>query len=247
MSRKAGRGAAIRPSGRTAPLDPVVFDAATLRKVRWCRRQLLTWYAHCGRDLPWRRRRASLYQKIVVEILLQRTQAGTVERFFSGFFRRFRNWRDVSAASIEDLGEMLRPIGLWRRRARALKALASEMVRRKGSFPTDRREIETLPAVGQYVASAALLFAHGRPEPLLDANMARVLERVFEPRRLADIRYDLRLQTLARVLVRSERSAEVNWAVLDIAALYCRPAKPACVDCPLRRKCNYTVGSQRPR
>ena len=104
---------------------------------------------------------------------------GTVERFFPSFIRRFRSWSDVSAASIEDLGEVLRPIGLWRRRAGGLKALASEMVRRRGSFPIDRRQIEALPAVGQYVASAVLLFAHGRPEPLLDANMARVLERLF--------------------------------------------------------------------
>jgi A/G-specific adenine glycosylase len=247
MSRQAGRGALIRPSGRIIPVDSVAFDAATLSKIRWCRRQLLTWYARCGRDLPWRRRRVSLYRKIVVEVLLQRTQAGTVERFFSGFIRRFRSWSDLSAASIEDLGEMLRPIGLWRRRAGALKALASEMVRRRGLFPIDRRQIEALPAVGQYVASAVLLFAHGRPEPLLDANMARVLERVFKPRRLADIRYDPWLQTLARILVRSERSAEVNWAILDVAALYCRLSKPACADCPLHRKCNYAVGSQHSR
>ena len=118
------------------------------------------------------------------------------------------------------------------------------MVRRRGEFPTDRRQIEALPAVGQYVASAVMLFAHGRPEPLLDVNMARVLERVFEPRRLVDIRYDPWLQTLARILVRSVRSAEVNWAVLDVAALYCRSSKPRCVNCPLQRKCNYAVGPQ---
>jgi A/G-specific adenine glycosylase len=148
---------------------------------------------------------------------------------------------------IAELGRVLRPIGLWRRRAVALKALAAEMVQRRGSFPVVRGEIQALPAAGQYVASAVLLFAYSRPEPLLDNNMARVLERVFEPRRLADIRYDPWLQALARALVRSKRSAEVNWAVLDIAALHCRPAKPACTDCPLQRKCNYVLGSQHPR
>lgn len=239
MSRPAERSSIIRPSGRIIPVDSVAFDSATLKKIRWCRRQLLTWYARCGRDFPWRRRRAGLYQKIVVEVLLQRTQAGTVERFFSGFIRRFRSWSDVSAASIEDLAEVLRPIGLWRRRAGALKALASEMVRRRGVFPIHRRQIEALPAVGQYMASAVLLFAHRRPEPLLDANMARVLERVFESRRLADIRYDVWLQALARALVRSEQPAELNWAVLDVAALCCRHSKPACADCPLKPKCNY--------
>jgi A/G-specific adenine glycosylase len=237
----------IRPSGRIIPLDPVAFDAATLSKVRWCRRQLLKWYAKSGRDLPWRRSSVGLYAKIVVEVLLQRTQASTVKRFFFSFFHQFRNWSDINTASIAELGRVLRPIGLWRRRAVALKALAAEMVQRRGSFPVVRGEIQALPAVGQYVASAVLLFAYSRPEPLLDNNMARVLERVFEPRRLADIRYDPWLQALARALVRSKRSAEVNWAVLDIAALHCRPAKPACTDCPLQRKCNYVLGSQHPR
>ena len=79
--------------------------------------------------------------------------------------RRFRNWNDISCARIEDLGQMLRPIGLWRRRAGALKALATEMVRRRGSFPTDRREIESLPAIGQYVIEVMMRLP--RPEGLM--------------------------------------------------------------------------------
>ena len=89
MLRQAERAAAmIRSRGRIVLLDRVAFDADTLGKVRWCRRQLLVWYARCGRDMPWRRPCTSLYEKIVVEILLQRTQAGTVERFFPSFFER---------------------------------------------------------------------------------------------------------------------------------------------------------------
>ena len=113
------------------------------------------------------------------------------------------------------------------------------MVRRKGEFPNSRQELEMLPAVGQYVASAVLLFSHGRSAPLLDANMARLLERVFEPRKLVDIRYDPGLQALARDFFRSRRSIELNWAALDVAALYCRRANPVCVDCPLRNRCNH--------
>ena len=44
------------------------------------------------------------------------------------------------------------------------------------------------------VANAILLVCHEQPEPLLDSNMARVIERVFGPRKLADIRYDPYLQ-----------------------------------------------------
>jgi A/G-specific adenine glycosylase len=233
-----------RPQHRAsirAPLNPIAFDRATLDKIRWSRRQLLAWYADQGRQFSWRSSSAGIYQKLVAEILLQRTQAATVHRFFPIFFEQFSSWNDIHSTPVTKLGHALRPIGLWRRRSVALKALAAEMVRRGGMFPQLRDELETLPAVGQYVANAVLLFAHHRPEPLLDANMARVLERVFKPRRLADIRYDPWLQALARRFVRSRRSIEINWAVLDVAALYCRPAKPTCANCPLRKRCNYAL------
>jgi A/G-specific adenine glycosylase len=91
--------------------------------------------------------------------------------------------------------------------------------------------------VGQYVANAVLLFAHGRREPLLDVNVARVLERHFGPRRLADIRYDPYLQALARMVVSSKHPAKVNWALLDLAALICRIRAPLCQECPLSATC----------
>src|SRR5260370_11436579 len=153
------------------------FDRMLLGKVSWCRRRLLAWYVDHGREFAWRSPSAGVYQKIVAEILLQRTQAATVERFFIVFFEQFGSWSDIHSTDIATLSRALNPIGLWRRRAAALKALAAEMVRRRGIFPRQRRQLEYLPAVGQYVANAVLLFAHGQPQPLLDANMARVLER----------------------------------------------------------------------
>jgi A/G-specific adenine glycosylase len=210
-------------------------------KLRWCRRRLLKWYAEQGRKFAWRSPGVGIYQKVVTEVLLQRTQAATVDRFFASFFEKFTSWDDIHSVDIDTLGKFLEPIGLWRRRSVALKALAAEMVQRGGQFPARRKELEELPAVGQYVANAVLLFAHEQAYPLLDVNMARVLERVFEPRKLADIRYDPGLQTLARNLVRSNHAAELNWAVLDIAARYCRPRRPTCGDCPLRARCNYVA------
>jgi A/G-specific adenine glycosylase len=215
------------------------FDEPTLDKIRWCRRRLLAWYDRHGRQFPWRSPDAGVYQQVVVEVLLQRTQASTVGRFFDSFFALFRSWDDIHIAPNELLENALRPIGLWRRRARALKGLAREMVEREGGFPASRVEIEALPAVGQYVASAVLLFAHQQPAPLLDGNMARVLERVFESRRMVDIRYDPWLQALAHRVVRSRESIRLNWAILDVAALHCRLTSPTCGACPLRSRCNY--------
>jgi A/G-specific adenine glycosylase len=118
------------------------------------------------------------------------------------------------------------------------------MANRGGVFPADRHGLEALPTVGQYVANAILLFAHGQPQPLIDANMARVIERAFVPRKLADIRYDRDLQALAYALVKSPRPIEINWAILDVAARYCRSKEPSRTECPLQPRCNYALEGQ---
>ena len=100
-----------------------------------------------------------------------------------------------------------------------------------------RIDIEELPGVGQYIANAILLFCHGEAQPLLDAGMARVLERVFGSRKLADIRHDPYLQGLAFEIVQCEKAREINWAILDLAATTCLVRKPRCDECPIFSMC----------
>jgi A/G-specific adenine glycosylase len=113
------------------------------------------------------------------------------------------------------------------------------MIKRNGRFPKERMDVEALPGVGQYIANAVLLFCHGMPQPLLDANMARVLERVFGSRKLADIRYDPYLQGLAKKVVECEDAGKINWAILDLAGAVCLQRKPRCTECPLEFMCRY--------
>ena len=116
-----------------------------------------------------------------------------------------------------------------------------EMAKRNGRLPSSRAEIESLPNVGQYVANAIELFGYGRERPLLDSGMARVLERFYGPRRLADIRFDPYLQALAHRVVADKAARETNWAILDLAAMICR-MKPKCNVCPLQSKCRFAAG-----
>jgi A/G-specific adenine glycosylase len=180
-----------------------------------------------------------MYLYIISEVLLQRTKAETVAQFFSEFSREYPSWKQLNLASIEELQLFLKPLGLWRRRAFSIKALSHEMVKRNGRFPIHRDEIEALPGVGQYIANAVLLFCHGEPQPLLDSNMARVLERVFGPRMMVDIRYDPDLQQLALEIVNCETPKQVNWAILDLAATTCLIKKPNCNKCPLTKMCKF--------
>ena len=208
-------------------------------KLHKFRRTLFSWYSKEGRNFPWRKKSASNYEVILAEVFLQRTRAETVEVFFREFSRKYPSWKTLSKLSESRLGNILRPIGLWRRRASSLKLLAKAMSQRNGRFPKTREEIEELPGVGQYIANAVQLFCHGECKPLLDVNMARVLERVFKPRMFADIRYDPHLQSLSHAIVKCKRSKELNWAILDLGAKVCVSKTPHCIICPLKGMCNY--------
>ena len=215
------------------------------REVARARQALLQWWRNAGRRLPWRDPRTSNYKKIVSEVLLQRTRAETVAGYWDKFFGRYPTWRSLAGSAVADIEKMLRPIGLSRQRAPRLHALSCALVKRGGRFPSNPKAIEELPGVGQYITNAIRLFCHGTALPLVDVNMARVVERVFGSRRLADIRYDEYLQSLATELVRNRRAEAVNWAILDLAALVCKPRNPRCGSCPLLETCRYCKTASR--
>lgn len=218
------------------------------RLKRSFQREILRWYRSHGRVFPWRKPSSTTYMKIVAEVLLKRTRAETVAKFFGPFIRQFPSWVKLSAATENQLQQFLQPIGLWRQRAASLTSLAAHIAARNGRLPRDRAEIDQLAGVGQYVANAIVLFCQNGREPLLDSGMSRLVERCFGARTLVDIRYDPWLQNLAKHLVDHANPVELNWAMLDLAALVCRPKAPLCDECPVNAFCEFrraTRGNER--
>ena len=185
------------------------------KRIKTFQNEILRWYSKNGRKFPWRNKSATNYERIISEVLLQRTKAETVSKYFYTFIKKYPSWKKLSKASKKQLEKDLKPIGLYKQRSVRLFAFAQEMKRRNGRFPKERKEIEKIPSVGQYIANAIELFVFNRPKPLLDVNMARVLENNFGKRKLADIRYDPDLQELAHKIVNHKKSKEINWGILD--------------------------------
>ena len=200
---------------------------------------LLKWYNLNQRNFPWRKKYLTNYEYIIAEVLLQRTKAETVAKFYPQFIKDFPNWKSLAVADEKRIEKYLIPIGLYRQRSVRLKNLAIEMVKRNGRLPKNREELESIPFIGQYIANSVELVVFNKPSPLVDVNMARVLERVFGPRKLADIRYDPYLQKLSYEIVKHKKAKEINWAVLDFAALLCKAQKPLCQKCPLINSCLF--------
>jgi A/G-specific adenine glycosylase len=224
---------------RSRDLPEYALNPRVTSRIGWFRQELLTWFRLQGRNFPWREPGRTAYEILVAEVLLQRTTATKVAQAYNAFLTRYPSWSSLAHTSLEDLQDHLKPLGLWLQKALVFQSLAKTIEERKGSLPASRVELEQLPGIGQYIANAVLLAFYKQPEPLVDVNMARVLERFFGPRKLADIRYDPYLQTLARRVVNTENSLQVNWAILDLGALVCKNGTPLCLQCPLRAKCKF--------
>ncbi len=215
------------------------MPAVKKEQIQFFQDKLLEWYESNGRQFPWREEGLSEFQLIIAEILLQRTKAETVAKFYEKFLKDFQSWNSLVKADLERIEEYLKPIGLQKQRAKRLHDLAIDMKRRKGILPSERSELETIPLFGQYIVNAIELLIFDKKLPLIDVNMSRVLERYFGKRKMADIRYDPYLQKLAIKVVNHPQSKEINWAILDFGALICKSRKPLCTICLLKSNCKF--------
>ena len=201
--------------------------------------KMLEWFQHNRRDFPWRRVDASNYELIISEVLLQRTRAENVANFYPTFMAKYPDWETLGAATEEDLIAILKFIGLQNQKGKQLYALAQQLKERKGIFPTEKNVVMEMPLMGMYTANAFELLILKTPSPLLDVNMSRLLGRIFDKKGKASLRDDRVLQELSALVVEHAKSKEINWAILDYAALICKARKPKCHDCIFREDCIY--------
>jgi A/G-specific adenine glycosylase len=200
--------------------------------------RLLKWFEVNKRNFSWRKTRDP-FKILVAEILLRKTDAPKVESVYENFIEKFPGPETIANASFPQLEACLKPLGLYRKRARELKSLAESLVQKYGGqVPSLKEELLSLPGVGDYTANAVLCFAFGANVPLLDTNLIRVLRRVFGHASLkARARTDRQLWAIAESMVPQGKAREFNLAVLDFAALVCKAKNPRCSVCPLNDMC----------
>jgi A/G-specific adenine glycosylase len=202
------------------------------------RRVVGAWHSGNERRLPWRDVRDA-YRVLIGEVLLQRTRGENAAETYLEFIRRWPDEASLANASVADIAAVIEPLG-FRKRATYLAAIGDDLAARGGTS-VDPMRLSELPGVGRYVANAVPIFAAGRRLPLVDWVIARVLRRYFGLRGDRRPNADEALWDLAETIASRGSARETWWAVLDFAALVCRP-KPACPACPLASSCAFAWG-----
>jgi len=145
----------------------------------------------------------------------------------------------LSNARFDEVKKVIYSLGLnWR--TRKLHAMAKEiMLKNDGEIPSTREQLESLPGVSDYIASAVRCFAFDYPEVLLDTNTVRILGRVFGVKVTDGSRRSARFSELYESIIDDRHAREFNCAMIDLGALVCVPRDPLCKLCPIVEMCVY--------
>jgi len=207
-------------------------DGPTKRKFR---SRLLAWYARHKRDLPWRRTRDP-YHILVSEIMLQQTQVERVIPKYHEFLRKYPTLEALARAPRAQVKRSWYPLGYNIRPVHLHLVAREAMARYGGRLPDDPETLQTFKGIGRYTAGAIASFAYGKPAPILDTNVKRVLGRVFYGRDGRKVK-ERELWALAGALVPRRRAYDFNQALMDFGATWCTARKPLCLPCPMRTFC----------
>ena len=208
------------------------------------RENLLHWYEKNRRDLPWRKT-ADPYSVWISETMLQQTQVATVIPFYERWLQRFPTITALADAPIDAVLGAWQGLGYYSRARNLHRAAGQIVAAHNGVFPANYADVLALPGVGRYTAGAVCSIALGQDTPIVDANVVRVLCRVFglhgDPKS-SDTQ--ARLWQLATDLIPSGEAATFNQAVMELGALVCG-TPPKCERCPVQTVC-YACASGAP-
>jgi A/G-specific adenine glycosylase len=197
---------------------------------------LLLWYATSKRDLPWRRTRDP-YAIWVAEVMLQQTTVPAVTPYFEKWLKRFPDVRSLARAPLQSVLKAWQGLGYYQRARNLHQAAQTVVEKHAAKIPRGYDTMSGLPGFGPYTTAAVQSLAFGKPYPVLDANVRRVMMRVMGLHGEADGRHDKAILAVLQRLIDRTAPGDFNQSMMELGALICRSRNPLCAACPVPEFC----------
>jgi len=201
---------------------------------------LLRWYDRGHRSFVWRAEKgekADPYRVWLSEIMLQQTQAATVESYYRKFLDRWPTLQALAGADRDALLHAWQGLGYYSRARnlhRTARIVAEEL---GGRFPEDEAGLLALPGIGPYSAAAIAAIAFEKPATVVDGNVERVIARLFAiAKPVSKAKKEIR--AAAASLTPKRRPGDYAHAIMELGGAICRPSRPDCSHCPWAFACD---------
>jgi len=171
---------------------------------------------------------------LVATVLSQRTRDLNTYRASSDLFHRFNTPEEMAAADIGELESLVRPVGFYRAKARAIKEIA-RLVMENGGVPKDIDEMTKWPMVGRKTANCVMAYAFKEPAICVDTHVHRISNRLG----IVDCATPDETEMALRKVFPRALWCEINGTMVRFGQKICLPRNPKCSQCPVRKECAY--------
>ncbi len=170
------------------------------------------------------------WQLLTAIMLSAQSTDKQVDEALPGLFGRFRTAEEVAQASVEEIEEYIRSVGLYKNKAKNMKKCCEQLVKDYGGkVPDTLEEVLKLAGVGRKTATLFLADAYGIPGVTVDTHVFRISHRLGWAKGKNPQQTE---QELMKVLPRDHWN-RINFQLIYLGREICTARKAKCTQCPL--------------
>ena len=179
------------------------------------------------------------FQLLVAVMLSAQTTDKKVNQLTENLFKKYPTVEAVSQASLPELEQDIKTIGLYRNKAKNLLALSHVLIEQfDGIVPSDQKQLESLPGVGRKTANVVRSVAFDIPAFAVDTHVERISKRLGFAKR------DDNVLTVEKKLCRSiprNRWNKSHHQFIFFGRYFCKATNPSCTECKLVDMCKDPI------
>ena len=173
------------------------------------------------------------YELLLATMLSAQTTDKRVNEVTEILFKKYDSLDKLAKANIEDIKEIIKPIGTFNVKAKNVIDISKKLVS-IGKVPNDRTYLESLPGVGRKTTNLVLSELYNEPYIAVDTHVTRVAKRLG----LANINDDVvTIENKLYKIVPKSRLNKTHHQLVLFGRYYCKAKNPLCNDCKLKNMC----------
>jgi endonuclease III len=186
---------------------------------------------------------AAPFELLIAVILSAQATDKSVNIATRRLFARANTPRKILALGADGLIEYIKTIGLFRTKAKHIRATCRMLIEEHhGEVPRSREALERLPGVGRKTANVVLNTAFGEATIAVDTHIFRVANRTgIAPGK--DV--DMVEEKLMKFVPEEFRKDAHHWLILH-GRYICKARKPACPQCIIADLCEFRGKTRAP-
>ena len=175
------------------------------------------------------------YELLIAVMLSAQTTDKRVNMVTRVLFKKYDSLEKLSKADINDIIDIIKPIGTFNKKASNVISIAKSLVNDKnGIVPNDRTYLESLSGVGRKTTNVVLSNLYDESCIAVDTHVSRVSKRLGIAKKNDDV---LTIEKKLNKKFPKEKLSRLHHQLVLFGRYYCKAKNPLCENCELKNIC----------